>query len=244
MNKWTQSFLLHPFFNRFNMTFFLGWISVGLFTELPHVFLSGLAAETIYLIARGVLDRSGKPIFQMRKLPAPAKRRFLKVAQSAGMIQKNFVAADPESKLLNHSLNQAKRLARVFLELLLMDDKLNKYIGAIRENFDQKIAGFLREAQTSTGEMKELAERNQSIYEKRRQKFFEMIEKQKVIRGRLDTIENTLKLLGDTAMGIHEPSEVVTDSQIELLLTNVQDAEDFIGEFRRTVPLMEQQKVR
>ena len=243
MNKWIQSFLLRPFFNRFNMAFFLGWISVGLFTELPHVFIYGLAVESIYLILRGAMDRSENSLLQMRKLPAPSKKRFLKVAKNAGMIQRNFEAADPKSKLLSHSLTQAKGLRKVFLELLLMDDKLNKYIGTIRENFDQKIVGFQNEAQTSSGEMKELAQRNQAIYEKRRQKYFEMIEKQKVIRGRLDTIENTLKLLSDTAMGIHAPSEVVTDSQIELLLTNVQDAEDFIGEFRQDVPIMPKQKV-
>lgn len=242
MNKWTRSFLLHPFVNRYNLLYLMSWFCTGLFTELPHVFITGLAVEAAYLIARAVLDRSGNPKFQVRKLSTQAKRRFLTVAQKAATIEQDFQAADSRSKLLNHSLRQAKRLTNVFLDLLIMDWRITRYVHTIKENYDQKIAQLSSQLDNTDGEIKALVERNLEIYRKRREKYFEMLEKQLVIRGRLDTIENTLNLLADTALGLRDPAD--TSGQVELLLTNVQDAETFVNDIRQIVPQSSRMRVR
>jgi hypothetical protein len=242
MNKWLQSFLLHPFFNRFNMLYLASWFLVGVGTKVPHVFIGGLSVEVLYLVVRAIIDRSGKPMFQIRKLPSSSKRRFIEVSKQAAYIEKNFEAADPYSKLLNTSLTQAKRLLRVFIDLLLMENRIDKYIRTIRENFDQKIAQLKQQVAQTDGEIKRIAEKNLEIYEKRRNKYLEMVEKKQIIDGRLNTIENTLKLLADTSAGIKGPED--TEGQIEMLISNVEDAESILGEFNQAVPLETRERVR
>ena len=234
MNKWTQSFLLHPFANRFNLLYLLGWFVAGVGTDLPHVFLIGLGLEAAYLAIRATLDRSDNPHFLMRRLPGSSKRRFLNVARKSAAIERDFQAADPQSQLLNHSLAQAKRLTRVFLDLLLMDHRMSRYINSIRENFDQKILQLKSKLPGATGRTKSQIEWNIEIYEKRREKYFEMEKKRKVIEGQLDVIENTLNLLADTALGLSSPGD--STEQVELLMTNMEDAEIFVNDIRELVP--------
>jgi hypothetical protein len=237
MNKWLKSFWLHPFANRFNLLYMMGWFGAWAFADIPHAFLAGFAGEVIYLLVRGAIDRSsGNPLAQVRRLPYGMRKRFLEMADKAAAIERDFNAADAESKLLHHSLTQTKRLTLVFLELLLADHRIAVYLGNIKVNFDDKIVALESEAETASGQIKTLAEKNVEIFKKRREKYLQVIEKQQIIKGRLDTIENTLRLLGDMAVGIGQPED--TDSQIELLLTNVQDAEMFVGEIREVVSAM------
>jgi hypothetical protein len=242
MNKWLQSFLLHPFFNRFNGIFFAGWIGAGLFTELPHVFLTGFAIEVAYLVFRGMLDRTGRPLFMLRRLPTPAKKRFLAVADMAHTIEQDFERIAPDSKLLDRSADQAKRMAGTFLNLLISEYRIETYLKSIREDFNAKISELTIQAQSASGEMKELIERNIEIYRKRQEKFGELQQKQVVIRGRLDTIENTLNLLSDTAASLGKPGEV--SQHLDLLMTNVADAEIVIDQVQQMVPDNLRQRVR
>lgn len=243
MNSWYKSFVLHPLFNRFNMIYMVTWFFAGVATELPHVFISGLAVEGIYLAVRYALDKTGINIFQLRKLPSAQKKRFLDVAEKAARIQDDVNLASPNSPLMNHSAGQAKRLTHVFLQLLLMEYRLSTYIRSINENYDDKIRELTGRLSVSQGEVKNLLQKNLEIYLKRREKYFAMVEKEKVIAGRLDTIENTLKLLGDTTVGLGSPNNV--SDQLDLLLTNVQDAETFMTEMDEYVPdVITRQRVR
>ena len=234
MNKWLRSFYLHPFFNRFNMLFFTLWAGTGMFTDLPHVFLTGLGIEAAYIGVRTLIDRSRIPMFRMRRLPSAKKKKFLEIADKHARIEDLFENIAPNSALLDHSSDQARRLTRVYLELLLMDQRIELYLRSLRENYDQKIRELTEHLQTAQGEMRSLYEKNLEIYKQRRQRYFETLEKQKIIRGRLETIENTLKLIEGMAIGMGAPEEI--SDKLDLLLTNVQDAENFMGDLDRTIP--------
>lgn len=242
MNKWIQSFLLHPFFNRFNLSFIMLWLVAGVWPGVPDVFFIGLAVEAAYLVIRGIIDRGQNPYFQIRKLSFQSRRNYLDVAQKAALIQDAFENADAKSKILNYSLNQAKRLTKVFLELLIMEKRVDDYLKmSAKENFDQKLISLRNTVSQSTGERKSLALRNLEIYEKRVNKYRKMIEDYKMIRLQLDTIKNTLDLLSDTAVGLKMPED--TSTQVDLLMTNMDDAETFMEDLRSTVPIAEPIKV-
>ncbi len=243
MNKWIESFLLHPFFNRFNLSYIFLWFGVGIWPGEPDFFLAGLFSEVLYLVIRGVVDRGANPYLQIRKLSFQARRRFLTVAERASKIKDAFESADAESKILNYSLNQAKRLSKVFLELLIMEKRFEDYLKrTTKENFELKSTKLRQAVEGSTGQRKSLALRNLEIFEKRRSKHEKMKNDLGIIRLQLDTIQNTLDLLFDTALGLGMPDD--SSPQVDLLLTNMEDAETFIEDLRDTVPIYQSTKVK
>lgn len=231
---WNKSLLLHPIVNRYNLAFVAGWAGWCWTTDSPWPFWVGFGLETAYIATRLVLEYSGRPLFQLRFLKKEARDRYFRLVDRLNQIKRDFRTVGTLQPLLEGQYEQVKRMLGVFLELLIVRSRIDGYVRGIRENYDQKIAELRSKIPSAQGEMKGILQQNLDIYEQRRAKYFEVMEKRAVIEGRLDTIENTLSLLGDYAMGMASPD--AAQIQIETLVANVQDAERFITDVKDVVP--------
>ncbi len=231
---WYKSIILHPFANRFNFLFLIGWAITCWSTKGVAAFLIGLAIETIYFGARLALEFSGRPLWQLRFLEKNARERYFNVVRRVRQIRHDLRNVGTLETLLEGQIKHVKRLAGVFIELLIVRSRIDNYVRGIRENYDQKIAEIKDKLTGAEGEVAEILRQNLSIYEQRRRKYFEVMDKRAVIEARLDAIENTLNLLGDYALGMAQPGEA--KDQMELLISNIKDAETFVNDVNTAIP--------
>jgi len=239
---WYKSLILHPLANRFNILFLMGWTITCWSTTSSWPFLAGLAAEAAYFGIRLALEFSGRPLWQLRFLKKDSRERFFNLMKKYRQIKRDFAHVDSLKPMLEGQIKHIGKMTRVFLELLILRSRIDSYVRGIRENYDQKIAEIKGKLHGAQGEVKEILEQNLKIYEQRRVKYFDVMEKRSVIEARLDTIENTVNLLGDYAMGMAAPGEA--GDQIELLISNIQDAENFVTEIKSVVPQSSSMRVR
>lgn len=239
---WFRSLILHPFANRFNLLFLLGWLIVCWSTKGSAPFLVGLGLELGYFGSRMALEFSGRPLWQLRFLKKNARERYFTLVKRVRQIRIDFSNPGPLQSLLKGQIKPIKKMARVFLELLILRSRIDAYVKGIHENYDQKISEIKAKLPEADGEMRKILEQNLDIYSQRRRKYFEVMDKRALIEARLDAIENTLNLLGDYAMGMVEPGQA--PAQIELLVSNIQDAESFVSELQSAVPQSSSLRVR
>ncbi|MCC6157057.1 MAG: DUF1641 domain-containing protein [Deltaproteobacteria bacterium] len=232
---WYKPLLLHPILNRFNLLFVGAWAVSCWTTDSPLPFWVGFGLESAYIATRLALEYSGRPLFQLRFLKKDARERYFRLIDRVQQIRRDFNNVGTLQTLLQGQLAQVDRMLAVFLELLILRSRIDAYIKDIRENYDQKIAEIKSKLPAAEGEIRGILEQNLSIYEQRRAKYFEVMDKRAVIEGRLDTIENTLNLLGDYAMGMASPA--AAQDQLDLLVTNIQDAEKFVTDVKAAVPM-------
>ncbi|MCZ7583547.1 MAG: hypothetical protein M5R36_09550 [Deltaproteobacteria bacterium] len=233
---WYKSLLLHPVANRFNAAYLFVWVIACLQDPGPSplLFWGGLGLEALYVGARLGLEFSGRPLFQLRFLKKDTRERYFGVMKRVRQIKTDFRNVGQLSTLLEGQMRHVNRMASVFLELLILRSRIDAYVRGIHENYDQKISDIQAKVATAEGEVKQVFQQNLEIYKQRRAKYFEVMGKRAIIEARLDTIENTLNLLGDYAMGMAAPGPA--QDQIELLVSNIQDAEMFVSDVKSTVP--------
>ncbi len=239
---WYKSLILHPLVNRFNILFVMGWAIACWSTTSPWPFWIGLIAEGLYFGARLALEFSGRPLWQLRFLKKDSRERYFKLIERFRQIKRDFANVDALRPLLEGQIRHIKKMTGVFLELLILRSRIDSYVTGIRENYDQKIAEIKEKMPRAEGRIREILEQNLKIYEQRRAKYFEVMGNRAVIEARLDTIENTLNLLGDYAMGMAAPGEA--HDQVELLVSNIRDAENFVSEIKTVVPQSSSIRVR
>jgi len=231
-----KSLLLHPFANRFNFLFLIAWLYACHRGEsfFSTTFFLGLGIEALYFGARMALEVSGRPLWQLRFLKKDARERYFRLMTRVHQIRQDFRNLQSLQGLLQNQSVNIKEMTTVFLELLLLRSRIDSYVRGIHENYDQKIAEIKSRLPTAQDEIKKILAMNLETYEQRRAKYFEVMGKRAIIEARLDSIENTLNLVGDYAMSMAEPR--MAQDQIELLVTNIKDAESFISEIKDTVP--------
>ncbi|MBZ0270957.1 hypothetical protein K8I61_02905 [bacterium] len=247
---WYKSLLLHPFANRWNFAYMALWaIACGADPgPSPLLFYSGLAVEIGYIATRLGLEFSGRPLFQLRFLKKEDRERYFRLRKRVGQVESDLKNVGSFQTLLEGHIRDTKRMSEVFLELLILRSRIDSYVRGIHENYDQKIAELKSRLPAADGEVKKMMEQNLQIYEQRRAKYFEVMEKRAVLEARLDTIENTLNLLGDYAMGMAQTGtsrdELSAQAQIDLLIDNIKDAEMFVSDVKTSVPQSGSLRVR
>jgi len=236
--RWIRNFYLHPIFNRFNLLFFGIWAAVCWSTEGHIPFFVGLGIEAIYLIARSWLDSSGRsPYWRIRKMGWIRKNRFLTLWEKAYSVKKELAAISGAEGMLGASRDQIDKLMTLFLELLIVDEKLDFYLRSGKQNYDAQIAELTKKISTAQGEMAGILEKNLELIRQRRQKFHESAQRRELLIAKLSTIENTIHLLKDSAIGMGvQPAELT--ASVETLVQNVQDAEAFVSELQRLEPMI------
>jgi len=241
---WYKSLLLHPFANRFNGLYLFSWVVACMAHTgpSPGIFYAGLGIEALYFGVRMALELSGRPLWQLRFLKKDCRERYFRLMKRVHQIRTDFRSVETLQTLLEGQMKQVKRMARVFLELLILRSRIDHYVRNIHENYDQKIEDIRSKLPAAEGQIKEILEQNLEIYKKRRIKYFEVMEKRAIIESRLDNIENTLNLLGDYAIGMAAPGQA--QDQIELLVSNIQDAELFVSDVKAAVPQSGSLRVR
>ncbi|MCB1153893.1 MAG: hypothetical protein H6684_13480 [Deltaproteobacteria bacterium] len=244
MLKWYKSFILHPIFNRLNILAFGGWIGFSLFAKNPPAFLWGVLAELVYVAVRMGLEYSGRPLWQLRFLKRDSRERYFKLLERVKQTTDDFENVKQLDILLSGEVKQIRHMSQLFLELLILRSRIDEYVKGIHENYDNKIMELkARLDKTPEGEERKLIAQNLAIYEQRRSKYFEVMEKRSVIEARLDTIENTMNLLGDYAVGMATPGREERD-QVQHLIESVQDAESFMSDLKSTVPQVGVRRIR
>jgi hypothetical protein len=235
---WYKSLLLHPIINKFNFLYLVIWgflfLKLDPINGTNWIFWSGLLAEAGYIGARLGLERWGGSLWQLRFLRKDSRERYFRLMARVRQIRTDFQNVQTLRGLLATQNVNVREMTNVFLELLILRSRIDSYVRGIHENYDQKIAEIKSRLPSAEGEIKKILAMNLETYEQRRSKYFEVMGKRAIIEARLDSIENTLNLVGDYAMSMAEPR--MAQDQVELLVANVKDAETFISEIKDTVP--------
>ena len=235
--KWIKSFLLHPWFNRFNLLYlFGGFAAMGLAQPAEYFVWSWLGGEAAYLLIRGWLDRSETPLFLLRRLPYKERNQHLQLWENARRVRHDFAANQHQVAALAGHQGQLKRMMNSHLELLLLRSRLDGYFRSLRINYDEEIARTKARLSIAPEAEKGLLEQNLQVLLKRRSTFADLIERRRALDTRLETIENAVGLLREIGYGLTNPAEVA--DQVEVLMSNVADAETFANELHRVVAPM------
>ena len=165
------------------------------------------------------------------------KNRFLTLWEKAYSVKKELAAISGAEGMLGASRDQIDKLMTLFLELLIVDEKLDFYLRSGKQNYDAQIAELTKKISTAQGEMAGILEKNLELIRQRRQKFHESAQRRELLIAKLSTIENTIHLLKDSAIGMGvQPAELT--ASVETLVQNVQDAEAFVSELQRLEPMI------
>jgi hypothetical protein len=234
--KWTRSFLLHPWLNRFNLLYLFGGL-VGTLAApgdlSGEVLLAALGGEILYLIVRGFLDRSEIPALHIRRLPFKERARFLQLWQTTARVEADFERNKHHVGAMAAGVGQAKRLLHAYLDLALAARRIDHFVLSRRVNFDAEIADAEKRLETADEREKELLRGNLSVLQKRRETYRELADRRRNIDHRLKTIENAIELLGEIGVGLVQP-EAAAD-QVKAILANVEDAESFMSELNQVI---------
>jgi len=234
LTKWIKSFYLHPWVNRFNLLYLAAGALATATVPVDNIGWFVLAGEALYLLARGGLDRSDKPEFQLRKLPIRARLRYLKIWDIAEQMKRDLDSNRHFAAGLTASVDQVDRLRHSFLDLLLLHQRLDQYTRRQQTNHPERIAQLNREiALAGDQAQREVLQSNRLLLEKRQKVTQDLLQRRKTIEARLDAIENSLQLLNEVGIGLIDPAEV--SQQVQVILTNVEDAETFVNEMAEVV---------
>lgn len=232
--KWTKSFLLHPWINRFNLLYLAAGAVATISVPVDNIGWFVLAGEAVYLFARSVLDRGNLPAFQIRKLRTRARARYLKIWNIADHMKHDLNAGRHTAAGLTASVEQVDRLRHSFLELLLLHRRIEQYTQRQQINYPGKIARLNRDIAVAADPAQQAMLQSNLLLLKKRQKVYQDLrQRAKTIEARLDAIENSLQLLSEVGIGLIDPAEV--SQQVEVILTNVEDAETFVNEMAEVV---------
>ena len=231
--KWIKSFLLHPFFNRFNLLYLLAGFGGAIFTDVPHLGWIVLGGEALYLGVRGALDRSALPAFQLRRLPYKDRQRYLQLWAMADRAKHDLATNKNLYAAMSASRQQIGRLLSSCLELLILRHRLDRYVNARRGNYDSEIAKLRARMALADEKDRALLQSNLQVLEKRQAVYADLLRLGASLETRLNTIEHSLRLLGEVSVGMSDPAEVNT--QVEVILANVEDAESFVHELHGVV---------
>lgn len=231
--KWTKSFLLHPWFNRFNLLYLAAGLVATISVPVDGVGWAVVLGEAAYLLVRGVLDRGGAPALQMRRLPYKSRNRYLQIWQTADQVRTDLKINKHTAVGLPASYRQVNRLLRTFLELSLLHDRIDRYLRSRRVNYAQEIAKANQRMAAADENERRLLASNIEVLQKRKVVTADLVKRLKSIESRLDATENSLRLLSEVSIGLSDPAEV--SSQVEVILANVEDAESFVHELQEVV---------
>jgi len=232
--KWIKSFYLHPWVNRFNLLYLVAGALATATAPVDNIGWFVLAGEALYLLVRGALDRSDMPQFRIRKLPIRARMRYVKIWDIAERMKRDLDSNLHFAAGLTASVGQVDRLRHSFLDLLLLHQRIVQYTRWQQTNYPDKIAQLNREiALANDPTQREVLQSNRQLLEKRQKVYQDLMQRSKTIEARLDTIENSLQLLSEVGIGLIDPAEV--SQQVQVILTNVEDAETFVNEMAEVV---------
>lgn len=238
--KWIKSFLLHPFFNRINLLFLFLAAPAAWFFAL--ILRDGIAwplaaavtgIEAAYLVVRTLLDRSDNPYFQIRQLPDKKRQRVFQLWTMARRTLKDLAADKSMRAGMLAGPDQIRRLLRSYLKLTLAGHKIDRLIATRRDNYEEEIQLAKNNLAIAGEAQRPVLQSNLEMLEKRWRNHRELLERRQTISHRLQATENAIELLAEKAVAIADPGEV--KDQVEVLLTNIEDSENFAAELDRLV---------
>lgn len=238
--SWIKSFLLHPFLNWINLLFLFlaapaAWFFSLLLTDGVAWPLAAAvtATEAIYLVVRNLLDRGDNPFLQIRRLPPKTRQRFFQLWMTARRAREELASDKSLHAGMLAGPNQIRRLLRSYLKLTLAGHKIDMLIASRRDNYDLEIQLAKNNLATASPAQQPVLQSNLEMLEKRRKNHQDLLSRRQTIGHRLQATENAIELLAEKAVAIVDPTEV--KSQVDTLLTNIEDSETFAAELDRLI---------
>jgi len=231
--KWKKSFLLHPWFNRFNLLYLAVGLTATVALPVDNLGWFVLGGEVLYLAVRALIDRGANPWLRLRRLPYRERHRFIAAWAAADRAEQDLRLNDNLAAALSASREQVERLLQSFLELLLLRQRIDHYLRFRQTDYAAEIAKARSRMAGAAEHERQLLQNNISVLEKRRKVYQDLFKRQQSIDSRLDAIENSLKLISEAGVGLIDPGEVT--GQVEVILSNVEDAENFVNEMNEVV---------
>lgn len=146
------------------------------------------------------------------QLPDAEKRRALALRETQRRILQ-LAESNPSFTvdLLRHDLTQLEELVDDFLDLATSAARYEEYLGAF--NLEQLEMDLRRyEAQVEKlpigDERRAVAQKNLSVLLQRKERWKELRRNYQTVRGQMDLMENTFRLLTDEIVGMSSPSEL------------------------------------
>lgn len=236
--RWLKSFYLHSFLNRFNMAYIALWAGVCWTTEGNLPFWIGLAVEAGYLAGRSWLEaKSSNPFWRIRTIGWTRRNRFLALWERADAVKRDLARISGVQGLMAASGAQIDKLIRLFIDMLIAEEKIDKYMRIQRADFGEQILELQRKLAGAQGEMANILEKNIELTRQRSEKYRQVTIHRDLISARLNTIENTIGLLKESAIGLGMQPENLT-SNVEALVQNVSDAQSLVSEFQQVENLI------
>lgn len=240
--KWIKSFLLHPWVNRFNLLYLFAGLTAVM--TVPGDYNLGwfvLGGEAAYLTVRGILDRSRLPAFQLRRLPAKERQRYLRLWETARRVEEDLQANSHRIGAMSASATQVKSLLKSFLELLLAGRRIDSNVLGRRIDFNAEILKANAQKAAAQEAERTILDRNIEVLKKRQENYLELVEKRRLIDHRLGAIENAIELLAEVGAGLSDSSEAA--DQVQVILSNVEDAQSFVEELNQVIAPIQRQKL-
>ncbi len=220
----------YAFFNPYNLTLFGSAVLYGLLSGLHWVVVLASVAETLWMIfaprSRSLRRVWFDPAFERTERAFAEARCKKKIGQLTGndrsrvarlASQKDAIerlARDTRSlavELLKGELVKLDALLEDFIDLALRASQTEPHaqafdFGAFRRSFN------FHEAQVKrfpAGDpRREVAEKNLSVLCKRRERYADLTRTIQVVRGQMELIEHTFRLLADEILTMASPREV------------------------------------
>lgn len=237
--KWTKSFLLHPWINRFNLLFLGGAFLLWMLDPLDALGVNNvgwmlLAMEVAYLTVRNILDRGNTPELNIRKMKPKNRERYFKLMETAdraiGEIENN---KNTVYSMLAGSAEQVKRMLKTFLRLQLAGHRIDDVLKNQAVDYVGEIGRVEAKLTVAAAGEKPYLQRNLDVLRKRLDTQQDLAARRRTIDARLDTIEQAVGLLSEIGLGVTDPTE--TADQVQVILANVEDAETFMNELNEVM---------
>ena len=124
-------------------------------------------------------------------------------------------------ELLAGELGKLDALVRSFVELSVTCARYHDYLRSVDLNeIESDLMRYRKIMEHSTGEKRDIAQKNLAVLEKRKEKTTEIYGYLSSARGQLELIENTFRLLADQIVTMRSPQEL--GGQLDELLDGVE----------------------
>lgn len=250
----------YAFWNPYNLSLLGGATAAALATGHWWVGLFALAGEAIWMLfapdsrllrkvwfdrvwsGEQAQRRRAEQVEKFNRLPDELKRRALALRETQRRINK--MAADNPSftvELLSADLSKLEDLVDDFLDLATASHRHEEYLRTISpEALEADIRRY--EAQLEKlpagDERRSVAQKNLSVLYQRKDRFRELRRNYQTVRGQMDLMENTFRLLSDEIVGMHNPAEL--GERLEDLRQGVEAVRQTARETERFLQSVEQ----
>lgn len=162
-------------------------------------------------------------------LTEQSANRYRAFREKYRLVSEKASADFPNNALIEASMQKLETLSDTYLKLLFSLERSQAYLGKIdSKTLQDKMTREMKEIEGADFQIKQMRMRNIDMLNKRLAKIEKGKENIKVMVAQIDMIEQSMEMMTDDMMTTEKISEVGT--QIDLMMTNMEDANRIIGE--------------